>query len=68
LAGTQKLSNLNAADHDAVFYPGGHVPLWDRVNDQDSIHLIEEFSARKKPVSAVCHAPIALVNATWRRL
>lgn len=63
LTSTQKLSNLNATDYDAVFYPGGHGPLWDLVNDQDSIHLIEEFWAQKKPVSAVCHAPIVLVNA-----
>lgn len=63
LADTAKLESLSASDFDAVFYPGGHGPLWDLVDDAASIRLIEEFWASHKPVSAVCHAPIALVNA-----
>lgn len=63
LANTRKLSEIDAADYDAVFYPGGHGPLWDLVDDENSIRLIEDFWAQDKPVAAVCHAPIALVNA-----
>lgn len=63
LASTVKLSTVNAADYDAVFYPGGHGPLWDLVSDTDSIRLIETLWAQNKPVAAVCHAPIVLVNA-----
>lgn len=63
LAATAKLDSLSASDFDAVFYPGGHGPLWDLVDNEDSIRLIEEFWEGNKPVSAVCHAPIALVNA-----
>ena len=63
LANTVKLSEVNAADYDAIFYPGGHGPLWDLVSDQNSIRLIEEFWSAKKPISSVCHAPIVLVNA-----
>lgn len=63
LAATAKLDALSAEDFDAVFYPGGHGPLWDLVDNQASIRLIEEFWAGNKVVSAVCHAPIALVNA-----
>ncbi|MFT5032076.1 MAG: putative intracellular protease/amidase [Bacteroidia bacterium] len=63
LAATAKLDSLSAHDFDAVFYPGGHGPLWDLVDNEVSIRLIEDFWAGKKPVSAVCHAPIALVNA-----
>ena len=63
LAATVKLDSLSAGDFDAVFYPGGHGPLWDLVDNEVSIRLIEDFWARNKPVSAVCHAPIALVNA-----
>ena len=63
LANTNKLSEMNAADFDAIFYPGGHGPLWDLVSDKHSIGLIESFWAQNKPVSAVCHAPIVLVNA-----
>ena len=63
LAATKKLDSLSARDFDAVFYPGGHGPLWDLVDNEASIRLIEDFWAGNKPVSAVCHAPIALVNA-----
>jgi putative intracellular protease/amidase len=63
LASTAPLDSLSASDFDAVFYPGGHGPLWDLVDNPVSIKLIEEFWASNKPVSAVCHAPIALVNA-----
>ena len=62
LANTTKLKDLNAADYDAVFYPGGHGPMWDLVSDAHSISLIENFWASGKVVSAVCHAPIALTN------
>ncbi len=66
LASTRKLSELDAADFDAVFYPGGHGPLWDLVSDADSLRLIEAFWASDKPVSAVCHAPAVLLNARDR--
>lgn len=62
LANTLKLEDVQAADYDAVFYPGGHGPMWDLVKDKQSIRLIEEFWAADKVVSAVCHAPIALAN------
>jgi len=57
LAGTLKLSSAKAADYDAVFFPGGHGPLWDLAEDKNSITLIESMYAQGKPVSAVCHAP-----------
>jgi putative intracellular protease/amidase len=57
LAHTVKLSDISAADHDALFYPGGHGPLWDLAEDKNSIALIETMYAQGKPVSAVCHAP-----------
>ena len=63
LASTQELCNVQVADFDAVFYPGGHGPLWDLTNDADSIRLIEGFLAANKPVAAVCHAPAVLFNA-----
>ncbi|WP_422102396.1 type 1 glutamine amidotransferase domain-containing protein [Vreelandella sp.] len=63
LANTHLLSEMKADDYDAVFYPGGHGPMWDLVDDQDSIKLIETFIAQGKPVASVCHAPIVLINA-----
>jgi putative intracellular protease/amidase len=60
LASTQKLSAINAEQFDAVFYPGGHGPLWDLAEDATSIALIEAMLAAGKPVAAVCHAPAVL--------
>jgi putative intracellular protease/amidase len=57
LANTVDLHTINPDDFDAVFYPGGHGLLWDLVENQDSIKLIETFNATGKPIGAVCHAP-----------
>jgi len=57
LANTVKLDSVSAADFDAVFYPGGHGPLWDLAEDPTSVRLIEAFARADKPVAAVCHAP-----------
>ena len=57
LAATHRLGDVNVADYDAVFYPGGHGPLWDLAEDTTSIALIEAAIAAGKPVAAVCHAP-----------
>ena len=63
LADTHVLSEVRAASFDAVFYPGGHGPMWDLAEDTDSIGLIETMLAAGKPVAAVCHAPSALLKA-----
>ena len=57
LASTLKLAQVKGGDYDAVFYPGGHGPLWDLAEDRASIALIETMYAAGKPVAAVCHAP-----------
>lgn len=57
LASTTPLSQINPAEFDAVFYPGGHGPLWDLAEDRDSIALIEAFAAKDRPIGVVCHAP-----------
>ena len=62
LAHTLKLSDVKASDFDAVFYPGGHGPLWDLTKDTNSIALIEAFLQQGRPVALVCHAPCALLN------
>lgn len=63
LANTLKLSKISPEDFDAVFYPGGHGPLWDLSEDKHSIALIENFYNAGKPVAAVCHAPAVLRHA-----
>jgi putative intracellular protease/amidase len=62
LADTKQLAHVDASSFDAVFYPGGHGPMWDMPDNTASIALIEAFVKADKPVVAVCHAPIALVN------
>ncbi len=57
LASTVLLSSVKVDDFDAVFYPGGHGPLWDLAEDATSIALIEKTFAAKKPLALVCHAP-----------
>jgi putative intracellular protease/amidase len=57
LASTKTLSEVTAEGFDAIFYPGGHGPLWDLAEDADSIRLIEAFAAHDLPIAAVCHAP-----------
>ena len=62
MANTAVLASVKAEDYDAVFYPGGHGPLWDLTDNTDSIALIENFLAANKPIAAVCHAPAAFLN------
>jgi putative intracellular protease/amidase len=62
LSNTVLLSTVSESDFDAIFYPGGHGPMWDLPEDKDSIKLIESFYNNGKPVTLVCHAPVALKN------
>ncbi len=62
LAHTKKLADVQADGFDAVFFPGGHGPLWDLAEDPDSIRLIEAFAHSDRPVGAVCHAPAVFRN------
>lgn len=62
VANTLPLAEVSAADFDAVFYPGGHGPLWDLATDTNSIQLISAFLAADKPVGAVCHASAVLID------
>jgi putative intracellular protease/amidase len=63
LGNAVKLSTVSAGDFDTVFYPGGHGPMWDLASDKDSAKLIEAFYFSGKPVTLVCHAPVALKYA-----
>ena len=62
LASTVPLNQVSAEDFDAVFYPGGHGPLWDLATDPHSIALLEAFDRANKPLALVCHAPGALIH------
>jgi putative intracellular protease/amidase len=63
LATTLRLDSVGHAEFDAVFYPGGHGPLWDLAEDKNSIELIQSFLAAGKPTALVCHAPGVLRHA-----
>lgn len=66
LANTMKLADMKAEDFDTVFYPGGHGPMWDLVDNLDSIHLIESFYNTGKPIALVCHSSGALHRVTYK--
>ncbi|KAL3458921.1 ThiJ/PfpI family protein [Aspergillus heterothallicus] len=63
---TVKLSDVlgRVNEFDAIYYPGGHGPMFDLYSDAESVSLIEKFALAKKPIGAVCHGPAALLNAT----
>ena len=62
LATTTKLELIDANDYVAVFYPGGHGPIWDLTTNQKSIALISAFIEQNKPVAVVCHSTSVLLN------
>ena len=64
LAATLRLDSVTQSDFDAVFYPGGHGPLWDLAENKASIALIQAFFAAGKPIALVCHAPGVLRHVT----
>lgn len=64
---TTPLNQLSHDDFEAVFYPGGHGPIWDLASDNNSGILIHDFLDAGKPVAAVCHGPAALISADRQR-
>jgi len=62
LASAKKLSDINVHDYVAVFYPGGHGPVFDLPVDELNAKLVSDFYQAGKVVSAVCHGPAALVG------
>ncbi|CAL2082918.1 Type 1 glutamine amidotransferase domain-containing protein [Tenacibaculum sp. 190524A02b] len=66
LAKTIPLQEIKEVDYDAIFYPGGHGPLWDLAEDKNSIALIEAFYSNNKPVAAVCHAPAVFKHTKYK--
>ncbi|KIC61352.1 dimethylallyltransferase [Chryseobacterium taiwanense] len=67
LAQTMALKDVKAEDYDAVFYPGGHGPMWDLPDNPYSIALITSFYQNGKPIALVCHGPAALKNVTDKK-
>jgi putative intracellular protease/amidase len=66
LAQTVSLADMKAQEFDTIFYVGGHGPMWDLVDNADSIALIEAFYNSGKPVAAVCHSPAVLHRVTYK--
>lgn len=63
LAGTKPIVGVDAGDYDLIFFPGGHGPMWDYPGNANLAHLIEAFDEEGKIIAAVCHGPVALVDA-----
>ncbi len=66
LAHTLKLADMKAEAFDTIFYVGGHGPMWDLVDNPDSIALIEAFYNSGKPVAAVCHSPAVFHRVMYK--
>jgi putative intracellular protease/amidase len=66
LAHTAKLADMKSADFDTVFYVGGHGPMWDLAESQDSIKLLESFYNSGKTIALVCHSPGVLRHVTYK--
>jgi putative intracellular protease/amidase len=66
LANTVKLAEVKAEDYDTVFYSGGHGPMWDLAESQDSIALLESFYNSGKPIALVCHSPGVLRHVKYK--
>lgn len=64
LSNTQRLADVDHEPFDAMFFPGGHGPIWDLAEDQDCRRLIESFHRLRKPIGAVCHGPVVFRHAT----
>lgn len=67
LAETHRLAEVSPDKYDALFFPGGHGPMWDLSQDNEAKRLIQAFDADEKPIGAVCHGPAAFVNALGGR-
>lgn len=63
LSQTSVLSDILPDQFDAIFFPGGHGPLWDLAENTDSRLLIESFAETNRPIGAVCHAPAVFKHA-----
>jgi putative intracellular protease/amidase len=66
LENTLVLSQVSASDYDTLFLPGGHGPMWDLSSNENMKKIVEDFYSDKKIVSAVCHGPAGLLQATDR--
>jgi len=64
LANSLVLSELDPSRYSAVFFAGGHGTMWDFADNPAVQHVAREIYEAGGIVSAVCHGPAALVNAT----
>jgi len=64
LENTLILSEVSPDEYDTLFLPGGHGPMWDLSQDKDLKKLVERFYNNNKIISAVCHGPAGLIQAT----
>ncbi len=65
LKNTAVLSENDTEDFDAIFLPGGHGTMFDFPDNQTLQTVLKHFAENNKVISAVCHGPAGLVNATY---
>lgn len=60
---TKPLDTIDPEKYDALFFPGGHGPMWDLANDEKNAQIVLNFFHLGKPIGAICHGPAALIRA-----
>jgi protease I len=61
-AAEKAISEVKAADYDAVVIPGGSSPENLRL-DPDILSFVKEVSGTGKPIASICHGPQILISA-----
>lgn len=62
LRNTRTIDEVKSEDYSAIFFVGGHGPLWDFPNNVAIHNIVREIYERGDLISAVCHGPCALIN------
>ena len=63
LRSIRPVDQIQFADYDAIFLPGGHGTMWDLPNSGALARGVSMMFTAGKPVAAVCHGPAGLVSA-----
>jgi protease I len=57
------VSDASPDEYDGLILPGGTVNPDKLRSDQDAVKFVQEFFRNGKPVGAICHGPVLLVEA-----
>lgn len=63
LKNTKKLIDIDYNNYNAIFFPGGHGPMFDLAYYEPLCEILNEFNNKNKVISAICHGVCALIPA-----